>query len=130
MPRRSSSRFSSKFKSSQKSQPKSQPKTKSSPSSPSPRTGGFFSNVASTTLGIGAGMLLGNVLINTTKNTAQMEPNSSIQDGSADNVQEATPPCLKEAEIFGQCLNSNSTNIGNCQWAYDALKQCSEQRKF
>lgn len=100
------------------SQSKSHNKSDSKASTSSGNTS-FGSNVASTALGVGAGIMLGNAMSGIL-NDSNNSPMAHIKE-STDNQFS----CQTHFETFDECINSNSRNIGSCQWAYDALRKCS-----
>jgi hypothetical protein len=98
----------------------SKPSNVSSPNSNNSSRSGFFTNMASTALGVGGAILLTKAILNSGDTQ-----NGLMKDGDSNNK---IIPCQINFEVFGNCLGDNKTNIGNCQWAYDDLMNCQIQQ--
>lgn len=83
-------------------------------------------NAASTALGVGTGILIGNGLAHLL--AEPLGPNSENIATMTEGPPES--PCQQNLTMFSQCLDANSKCISNCQFAYDALRQCYENRQF
>ena len=40
---------------------------------------------------------------------------------------QAAQKCSPQLTSFFKCLENNGSNINNCQWSYDLLKQCQSE---
>eukprot|EP01091_Cochliopodium_minus_P021587 TRINITY_DN997_c0_g1_i1.p1 TRINITY_DN997_c0_g1~~TRINITY_DN997_c0_g1_i1.p1 ORF type:complete len:136 (+),score=47.81 TRINITY_DN997_c0_g1_i1:45-452(+) len=123
-----SSSSSRNYSTSSKPTPSNKPSTQTTPTPTStPQSGGgFFSNIASTAIGVGTGMFLGRSISNMFGGESNNEDKALMDN----NQQQQQNPCQIYFETFGNCLNANKDKISNCQWAYDQLLSCNEQRQF
>eukprot|EP01091_Cochliopodium_minus_P009188 TRINITY_DN21_c0_g1_i1.p1 TRINITY_DN21_c0_g1~~TRINITY_DN21_c0_g1_i1.p1 ORF type:complete len:142 (-),score=49.21 TRINITY_DN21_c0_g1_i1:43-468(-) len=121
----SSSQKSRSYSSSSK--PTTQPTRNTPTTTPmAPSGGGFMSNIASTALGVGGGMLLANAIGGLFRGSGDNQE-ALMNDNGEQQVQ---MPCQIQFESFGNCLSGNKTNIGNCQFAYDTLLSCNQNKQF
>jgi hypothetical protein len=88
---------------------------KSSADSKNSSTG---SNVVPTALGVGGMVMIGHSM-------GGLFPPKQYRVDESDNN-----PCDEHFENFKKCLYENKTQIANCQWVYDQILQCTENKQY
>jgi coiled-coil-helix-coiled-coil-helix domain-containing protein 2 len=126
--RSSSSRSSAPKRSSVPSKP-----TTSVPATTTQRQPGMFAQMAATAGSVAVGSTIGHVVGGGISNMlfgGRNNDHSSVEQPQQQQQQVQQNYCESDQKAFMKCLESNSNEIGACQFYLDQFKQCQQQQQF